>query len=203
MGDFGHLLHKAAMHDKLILVPLPSNKEIHILDSCTGDGLTDINPTHCEHIQSFPASITFRKQDILESWPEGDQSRYDLVHQRFCLSQWAPEKDAEIIKDLFNLAKPRGYKQLSEADTHSFKGGEEHSGMTKFMEYTARAFPEMRKATADNIVTIFNSFAAFEAKMPNYWYSQEAFKALKDSVADEMENIGNTWKFWVATERRQ
>jgi hypothetical protein len=37
---------------------------------------------------------------------------------------------------------------------------------------------------------------------PGYWYTAEDFGTLAEEVADEMETIGNTWKFRVVTAQK-
>jgi hypothetical protein len=37
---------------------------------------------------------------------------------------------------------------------------------------------------------------------PDYWYTAEDFGTLAKEVADEMETIGNTWKFRVVTAQK-
>jgi SAM-dependent methyltransferase len=155
-----HLLHKNVMHDKLIRVPLNTDQAINILDSGTGDGIwmldaldeypnatftgTDIFPKHFEQLKHLlPASISFKVQNLLDDWPAEDGAKYDLVHQRYCLAQFNPEKDAEIVKNLFSLVKPGGFIQFIEADMISFEGGEGHEGMSKFMQFVETAFPQV------------------------------------------------------------
>ena len=156
-----HLLHKKVMDNKLIRAPLPTHCPINILDPGTGDGLwmldaldeypkatflgTDINETHFKQIaHKLPPSISFKKQDLLAAWAEEDKNRYDLVHMRYCLSNFVVEKDAEVVRSLLELVKPAGYIELIEADMLSFEGGEDHPGFSEFMRYAAQAFPEVK-----------------------------------------------------------
>ncbi|KAF1960871.1 methyltransferase GliN [Byssothecium circinans] len=254
-----HLLHKNVMNNKLIRVPLPTQHPVDILDAGTGDGLwmldaldefpiatllgTDINETHFKQIaDKLPSPISFKKQDLTASWPEEDKNRYDLVHMRYCFLNFVLEKDAKVVESLFELVKPGGYIVLIEADMLSFEDGENHPGMTEFMKYAARAFPEVKmnpsagselkrlikdagaqdvkevvfsfgmgvaadtegmlKETTENMASIIANFALFGSKMPNYWYSQEDFEMLNNSVAHELNTIGNTWKFWMVTGKK-
>jgi len=157
-----HLLHKTVMNDKLIRVPLPhDSRSLKILDSGTGDGLwmldasdeypnatfvgTDLFAKHFEQIQNLmPPNISFKVQNLLDDWPTEDDRAYDLVHQRYCLAQFTEEKDNEITKNMWNLVKPGGYIQFVEADMMSFEGGENHSGLTRFMAFVNKAFPQAK-----------------------------------------------------------
>lgn len=155
-----HLLHKKVMGDKLIRVPLPTDRPITILDSGTGDGIwmldaadeypnatftgTDIFPKHFEQLRDIlPSSISFKVQNLLDNWPAEDVAKYDLVHQRYCLAQFKPETDAAIVDNLFSLVKPGGFIQFIEADMMSFEGGEGHEGLSKFMQFVEKAFPQV------------------------------------------------------------
>jgi hypothetical protein len=89
-----HLLHKTVMDNKLIRIPLPTERPIQILDSGTGDGIwmldaaneypnasfvgTDIQPRHFEQIKNLPPSITFKVQNLLDTWPAEDQANTTL-----------------------------------------------------------------------------------------------------------------------------
>jgi hypothetical protein len=42
------------------------------------------------------------------------------------------------------LVKPGRFVQFVEADITSFKGGDEHAGMSEFMRFCKRAFPEAK-----------------------------------------------------------
>ena len=90
-----------------------------------------------------PSAISFKVQDLRKDWPQEDQNKYDLVHQRYCLAQFNEQQDAEIIKNLLGLVKPRGYLQFVEADMTSFETGPDHGGMTKFIDYVTIAFPQV------------------------------------------------------------
>ncbi|KAF2656936.1 methyltransferase GliN [Lophiostoma macrostomum CBS 122681] len=253
-----HLLHKTVMGNKLIRVPLPTQDKIQILDSGTGDGIwmldaadeypnamfvgADIQPRHFEQIKNLPPSITFKVQNLLDNWPAEDQGMYDLVHQRYCLAQFTEEKDLNIVSKLLGLVKPGGFVQFVEADMTSFKGGNEHPGMSEFMRFCERAFPEakmnprpgprikewlkesgavdvtedilsfemgvsalseeMRTETTDNMLAIIANFATVCLQMPNYWYTASDFETLKNLVAEELDTVGNTWRFWVVTAKK-
>ncbi|KAF5867498.1 putative methyltransferase domain-containing protein [Botrytis fragariae] len=250
-----HELHMTAMDRVLIRAPLPKTKPIRILDSATGDGLwmvdalkefpeasfvgTDIFQKHFEQIQNLPSAITFKVQSVMDEWPVEDQNAYDLVHQRYCLAMFNPEKESAIVKRLFGLVKSGGFIQLVDADLVSYDGGEEHPGMTRMMNYMQRGFTEagmnpspgpsiagwLRESgavdiqervlsfpmgcqaatledqisTTNNLTNMIDNFAMIGSKTPNYWYTPEEFKSLKEAVVKEMAEIGNTWRFWVVT----
>lgn len=76
-----HILHRQVLGNKLIRVPLPSDKPIQILDSGTGDGLwmldaaaeypnatfvcTDLQLAHFKQIKDLPSKISFKVQNLL------------------------------------------------------------------------------------------------------------------------------------------
>jgi SAM-dependent methyltransferase len=175
-----HLLHKTVMDNKLIRVPLPTERPIEILDSGTGDGIwmldaadeypnasfvgTDIQPRHFEQIKNLPPSITFKVQNLLDTWPAEDRDKYDLVHQRYCLTQFTDEKAIDIVSNLLGLVKPGGFVQFLEADMTSFKGGNEHAGMSEFMRFCKRAFPEakMNPSSGPSIKNWLKDSGAYE-----------------------------------------
>lgn len=84
-----HELHKSAMGDELVKVPIAKDAHFRILDSATGDGLwmkevaaaypnatllgTDIIPKHFVQIPDLPPRISFKIQSILEPWPAEDR----------------------------------------------------------------------------------------------------------------------------------
>lgn len=77
---------------------------------------------------------------------------------------------------------------------------------------------EMKNATTKHIMTMISNlemitsrkcfqgcpFTLLNAKLgiPNYWYTPENFKKLKDAVLREMQQQGNTWRYWLATGRK-
>jgi ubiquinone/menaquinone biosynthesis C-methylase UbiE len=153
-----HQLHKDAMHGELVRVPLSETEPIRVLDSATGDGLwmndvakqypnatfvgTDINAKHFEQLKDLPSSISFRIQSVMDPWPAEDQGAYDLVHQRYCLAMFNPQKEEEIVHKLFELVKPGGRIQLVDANLLGYDGGPEHPGMDQMMAYMERGFRE-------------------------------------------------------------
>jgi gliotoxin biosynthesis N-methyltransferase len=83
------------------------------------------------------------------------------------------------------------------------------------------ATPEAQTNTTSNLSAMIDNFAMIgsskccissincpyktsltAAEIPNYWFSQDQFKALKEAVLEEMENTGNTWRFNVVTARK-
>jgi hypothetical protein len=80
---------------------------------------------------------------LLDDWPSEDKEAYDLVHQRYCLALFTEERDKEIVKKLWDLVKPGGYIQFVEADMMSFEGGENHLGLSRFMKFVDKAFPQV------------------------------------------------------------
>ncbi|KAJ4292542.1 hypothetical protein N0V90_009205 [Kalmusia sp. IMI 367209] len=164
-----HELHKTAMKDQLIQVPLSQNETVRILDSATGDGLwmmdvakqypnatfvgTGILPKHFEQLKDLPPSISFKIQSVLKEWPKEDRDAYDLVHQRYCLAMFSPEKDKVIVSRLFELVKPWGYLQLVDANLLGYDGGNAHPGMTRMMNFMQRSFTEanMNPAPGSNL----------------------------------------------------
>ncbi|KAF3400839.1 hypothetical protein DPV78_005240 [Talaromyces pinophilus] len=250
-----HELHKNAMHGELIQVPLSKSEPIRVLDSATGDGLwmkdvakqypnatlvgTDINATHFEQIKDLPSSISFKIQSVLDPWPAEDHCAYDLVHQRYCLAMFNPQKEEEIVRGLLDLVKPGGRIQLIDANLLGYDGGLQHPGMDQMMAYMERGFreagmnaapgpliagwlqkagavdvqdrvfsfsmgclaatPEAQASTSSNLCAMIDNFAMIGSKIPDYWFSQDQFKALKEAVLEEMEITGNTWRFHVVT----
>jgi hypothetical protein len=146
------------MDGELVRVPLSKTAPLRILDSATGDGLwmvdvsakypnaqfvgTDILQKHFGQLKNIPTSISFKIQSVMDEWPAEDHGAYDLVHQRYCLSMFSPEKDEGIVKRLFELVKPGGYIQLVDANLVGYDGGEAHPGMSKLMEFIQRGFTE-------------------------------------------------------------
>lgn len=267
-----HQLHKDAMHGELVRVPLSETEPIRVLDSATGDGLwmndiakqypnatfvgTDINAKHFEQLKDLPSSISFRIQSVMDPWPAEDQGAYDLVHQRYCLAMFNPQKEEEIVHKLFELVKPGGRIQLVDANLLGYDGGPEHPGMDQMMAYMERGFreagmnaapgplitgwlqkagavdvqetifsfpmgrlaatPEAQASTTSNLCAMIDNFAMIGSskyncqhtatdqiltatEIPNYWFSADQFKALKEAVLEEMETTGNTWRFHVVT----
>ena len=155
-----HLLHKQALNDNLIRVSLPTDRPVEILDSGTGDGFwmldaaeeypnatltgTDVSLMHLKQLKDFmPSNIFLREQNLSDRWLAVDEEKYDLVHQRYCLAQFSPEKGAQIVSDLFSLVKPGGFIQLLESDMMSFDSGEGHEGMSEYMEFVDKAFSQV------------------------------------------------------------
>lgn len=177
-----HELHKAAMEGQLIRVPLSQDTPVRVLDSATGDGFwmvdiakqypkatlvgTDIVPKHFEQLKDLPASISFKIQSVLEDWPEQDHGAFDLVHQRYCLAMFSPEKDAAIVSRLFKLVKPGGYIQLVDANLLGYDGGDAHPGMTKMMRYMQRGFTDanMNPAPGPNLAEWVGTAGAIDVK---------------------------------------
>lgn len=81
-------------------------------------------------------------QNVLEEWPSEEKEKFDLVHQRYCLSQFSVEKNTAVIKRLFGLVKPGGWIQIVESDLGAFDRGEGHEGMERACEYFVKAFKE-------------------------------------------------------------
>ncbi|KAF2649968.1 methyltransferase GliN [Lophiostoma macrostomum CBS 122681] len=176
-----HELHKAAMKDRLIRVPLSLTEPVHILDSATGDGLwmmdvanqypnatlvgTDIIPKHFEQ-RDRPPSVSFRIQSVLEEWSKEDHDAYDLVHQRYCLAMFSPEKGEAIVSRLLELVKPGGYLQLVDANLLGYDGGDAHPGMTRMMEYMQRGFTEanMNPAPGPNLAAWVTAAGAMDVR---------------------------------------
>ncbi|CAG8948934.1 hypothetical protein HYFRA_00002061 [Hymenoscyphus fraxineus] len=256
-----HELHKSAMAGELVQVPLSKTDPLRILDSGTGDGTwmvdvlkqypnaelvgTDINEKHFEQLKDIPRSISFKVQNVLDEWPAEDQDAYDLVHQRYCLTQFSAEKGAAIIKRLYNNVKPGGYMQIVESNITGFDRGDGVDGkennveIIKAMDYFNKDFTkrgleprpgpsaqewlhragavevdekimsfdvgikaptlEDQTSTIANITAIIDNFAAMGARDPDYWFTPDDFKALKQGVIEEMAEKGNTWRFWVVT----
>lgn len=40
------------------------------------------------------------------------------------------------------------------------------------------------------------------AGIPGFWYTKEQFDELARVLREEMDTVGNTWRFYVATARR-
>jgi SAM-dependent methyltransferase len=177
-----HELHKAAMKGQLIRVPLSQDRPVRVLDSATGDGLwivdvakqypkatfvgTDIVPKHFEQLKDLPSSISFKIQSVLEDWPEEDHGAFDLVHQRYCLAMFSPEKDAAIVSRMFKLVKPGGYIQLVDANLLGYDGGDAHPGMTRMMRYMQRGFTDanMNPAPGPNLAEWVKAAGALDVK---------------------------------------
>lgn len=39
-------------------------------------------------------------------------------------------------------------------------------------------------------------------EMPNYWYTPQDFKRLKEELEQELKTLGNIWRFWVVVGKR-
>jgi hypothetical protein len=57
--------------------------------------------------------VTFGVQDIKKPWPEADNDKFDLVHQRLTLLGAGPNPSASIAH-LYSIVKPGGWIQISE-----------------------------------------------------------------------------------------
>jgi hypothetical protein len=133
---------------------------------------TDILEKHFQQLENIPASIDFKVQSVLEEWPAQDHGAYDLVHQRYCLAMFSPEKEEAMVGRLFGLVKPGGYIQLVDANLTGYDRGENHPGMSRMMDFIQRGFTEagmnpapgpfiadwLRKAGAVNIQETVLSF---------------------------------------------
>lgn len=64
---------------------------------------TDIFEKHFHQLQNIPDCITFKLQSVMDEWPEADHNAYDLVHQRYCLVMFNPQKEEAIVRRLFGL----------------------------------------------------------------------------------------------------
>ncbi|KAI9872806.1 MAG: hypothetical protein M1830_001176 [Pleopsidium flavum] len=62
--------------------------------------------------------------------------------------------------------------------------------------------PEKQKQTTANIMGMIDNFAMIGSKMPNYWYTADDFKKLRQELAAELQTQGNTWRFWVVVAKR-
>lgn len=215
-----HELHKTAMEGELVRVPLSKSVPLRILDSATGDGLwmvdaptkypnakfvgTDILQKHFGQLQHIPASISFKIQSVMDEWPTEDKGAYDLVHQRYCLAMFSPEKDEGIVKRLFELVKPGGYIQLVDADLMRYDGGEAHPGMSKLMKFIQRAFTEagmnpapgpsiagwLRKAGATDIEETVLSFQM--GRLAAKSMAQKSTTANLEAMIDNFAMIGSS-----------
>ncbi|CAG8975304.1 hypothetical protein HYALB_00010546 [Hymenoscyphus albidus] len=149
-----HELHKTAISGELVRVPLSKTDPLRILDSGTGDGTWMVDvlkhypnaELHFEQLKDIPSSISLKVQNVLDEWPAEDQNAYDLVHQRYCLTQFSAEKGAAIIKRLYGNVKPGGYLQIVESNITGFDRGDGVDGrennveIIKAMDYFNKEF---------------------------------------------------------------
>ncbi|KAF2656942.1 methyltransferase GliN [Lophiostoma macrostomum CBS 122681] len=146
---------EAFQSSSMIVVPLPKDKSVSILDSATGDGYwmqqesrnhpnalftgIDVDRDYFEALGGLSASISFKVQSLLMEWPKDDHDAYDLVHQRYALTNMPRNEASMVIKRLMGLVKPGGYIQLVEADMMAFDR-EGHPGMSALMDFMANFF---------------------------------------------------------------
>jgi hypothetical protein len=149
-------LHWEAFDGKsMIVVPLPKDKPLKILDSATGDGYwmkqeaanfpyakftgIDVDPDYFTAIKDLPDNVSFTVQSLLEPWSQDHQDAYDLVHQRYVTTNMPQGEAPNVIKRLLGLVKPGGYIQLVEADMTSFDR-DGHPGESEKMDFMAKFF---------------------------------------------------------------
>ncbi|KAL9052896.1 MAG: hypothetical protein Q9162_005122 [Coniocarpon cinnabarinum] len=115
-----------------VLAPVDLKKHnLRVLDSGTSDGFwlaslapqlgpnaelfgTDVAPYETK--TQLPSNVTMSQQNIKDPWPEEWKGSFDLVHQRFVLSNIADHDAAKLaIRRLVELVKPGGWIQLDEA----------------------------------------------------------------------------------------
>ncbi|ORY13906.1 methyltransferase GliN [Clohesyomyces aquaticus] len=153
-----HALHKSEFPGSMIVVPLPKNEPIRILDSATGEGIwmieelqnypnatfvgTDIEVAGFDEHKDISDQISFRQQSILDPWPESDLNAYDLVHQRYGFTNILFNKCASAVKGLLQLVKPGGYIQLVDANLMGFERGTGHEGISTMMDFMGKFFEQ-------------------------------------------------------------
>jgi hypothetical protein len=142
----------------MIVVPLPKDRPIIVLDSATGEGTwmigetgnypnatflgTDIEVAGFNEHKNLPGQISFRRQSVLDAWPETDHGKFDLVHQRYGFTNVPIGTCPSVVTSLLELVKPGGYIQLVDADLMAFERGDNHPGMTEPMEFMGRFFAQ-------------------------------------------------------------
>ncbi|KAL1599499.1 hypothetical protein SLS60_007302 [Paraconiothyrium brasiliense] len=204
-----HELHKGAMNGQLLRVPLSQDEPARVLDSATGDGLwmadvakhypkatfvgTDILPKHFEQLKGLPPSISFKMQSVLEEWPEEDQGAFDLVHQRYCLAMFSPEKDKDIVSRLFKLVKPGGYIQLVDANLLGYDGGDAHPGMSRMMSYIQRGFTDanMNPAPGPDVAEWVKAAGALDVKEEIFSFPMGRLAATESDQQNTTANLVN------------
>ncbi|KAF2869623.1 methyltransferase GliN [Massariosphaeria phaeospora] len=62
--------------------------------------------------------------------------------------------------------------------------------------------PTLREETTDHVITMIENIESITSRIPGYWYSRADYQSLKDAVLQEMEETGNTWRYWLATGRK-
>lgn len=72
---------------------------------------TDLNPAHFPN--PAPPNVTFSIHDIKQPWPETQNSRFHLVHQRLTLLGAGPNPSASI-SHLYSIVKPGGWVRISQ-----------------------------------------------------------------------------------------
>lgn len=139
----------------MIVVPLPKDEPLKILDSATGDGYwmkqeaanfpnakfmgIDVDPDYFSAIKDLPSNVSFAVQSLLDPWPVEHQSAYDLVHQRYVMTNMPQGEALNVIRRLLGLVKPGGHIQLVEADMTSFDR-DGHPGESEKMDFMAKFF---------------------------------------------------------------
>lgn len=151
-----HALHRLQFDGSMVVAPIPKDKPIKILDSATGEGIwmieevrnfpqatftgCDIEPAGFTYHDDIPKQISFCQHSMLDAWPEEFTSAFDLVHQRYGLTQVPAEACADVVKRLFDLVRPGGYIQLVDADLLGFEKDAGHEGMAEMMNFMTKFF---------------------------------------------------------------
>jgi len=61
---------------------------------------------------------------------------------------------------------------------------------------------DLKDATTDHIMDMIGNIEKVASMIPNYWFTPDDFKKLKEAVFDDMQTVGNTWRYHLATGKK-
>jgi len=61
---------------------------------------------------------------------------------------------------------------------------------------------DMKEATTDHIMDMIDNIEKVAAMIPNYWFTPDDFRKLKEAVFEDMQKVGNTWRYHLATGKK-